>query len=813
VRVKASLAFGQYVKQLRKSRNLTQEVLAELTACAPETIRKIEAGYLRPSRQLAQSLAEHLLIPPEEQAAFVDFARSGANMRSDRLAHKAVQPQPAPPLDQALADIHSGSEQPATNLPVQLTHFIGREKEISAVRALLWRNDVRLLTLIGPPGIGKTRLSQEVAASLAPEFTHGVCFVALSPISDPSLVIPTIAYALGVRETGGRSILESVKTHLQDKHVLILLDNFEQVIQAASTVSEVLSAPRIKMLVTSRVRMHVYGEREFPVPPLSLPTAGEPLRVEHLVRCEAIRLFIDRAQAVKPDFALTDSNAQSVAEICSELDGLPLGIELVAPRIRVLPLQTIASKLGNRLGLLTGGPDDLPIRQQTLRGAVDWSYNLLTEGEQRFFRRLSVFVGGCSLEALGAVCEEDLDLDLLEGVESLVSKSLLHQYLEPDNDEEEARFRMLETIREYARWRLDENAEGDELRHRHALYFLRLADEAYPKLRGNEQPMWLVRLEREHDNLRAALSWCLSAPGFTDLGLQLAGKLSLFWEIRSHLSEGQQWMQQALEAAQDAPAALRAVAFNGAGNLAFHQGQYEQATRYHESALELRQLLDDRAGMAASRGNLGNMAYMQGDLACAKASYAEVLAGFRELDDKWAVANTLHNLGNVARAQADYEEAVQFYESSLAMRLELGDRRGIAATLNNLGDVATSQARYPDAFALYKKSLLIRHELGIGEGIATSLESFAQLANACGHLARAARQFGVAQSLRESIGVSLAPPDHRWHEQSVQEVRDGLGEPVYYAAYSEGRLLTIDEAVSYALSETFERSVCGSVEP
>ncbi|HSH78927.1 MAG TPA: adenylate/guanylate cyclase domain-containing protein, partial [Herpetosiphonaceae bacterium] len=430
------------------------------------------------------------------------------------------------------------------NLPVQSTPLIGREQAVAALRDLLLRPGVRLVTLTGPGGTGKTRLGLQVAADLLDHFEHGVYFVNLAPISDPALVASAIAQPVAVREHGGKPLLESLKDYLRDKHLLLLLDNFEQVTAAAPLVADLLAAaPRLSVLVTSREVLHLYGEHDVAVLPLTLPDPGHPMPLERLTQYEAVRLFIERAQAARSDFAVTNENAPAVAEICYRLDGLPLAIELAAARIRLLPPQAMLQRLTSRLRLLIGGARNLPERQQTLRGAIAWSYDLLEQDEQTLFRRLAVFVGGFGLDAVEAVCNVpgDLDVDVLDAVESLVGKSLLREAAAAD----EPRLGMLETIREYALERLDQGGEADETRRRHAAYFLQVAEEAEPQLAGRQQIAWLNRLELEHDNLRAALRWAIDC-GDAATALRLVGSLSRFWHDRGYAGEGRQWLAQAL---------------------------------------------------------------------------------------------------------------------------------------------------------------------------------------------------------------------------------------------------------------------------
>src|SRR5215208_2755382 len=470
------------------------------------------------------------------------------------------------------------------NLPAQPTALVGRERELEEVLALVRNPAVRLLTLTGPGGTGKTRLGLQAAAELTDEFEDGVFFVALAAISDPVLVAPMIARTLGLTESGNQPPEDLLKGYLRHRQVLLLLDNFEQVLGAGSLLDTLLSAASgLKVLATSRTPLRLYGEHEFPVPPLSLPDPESLPPVELLTRYEAVRLFVERAMALRPDFSLTEENAPAVVEICARLDGLPLAIELAAARTKLLPPQALLSRLGNRLKLLTGGARNPPERQRTLRNAIEWSHDMLDEGEKTLFARLAVFSGGSTLEAIEVVCdaEGDLPVDALEGVSSLLDKSLLGR---EEASDEQSRFVMLETIHEYAREKLRESGEAEELGRAHAQYYLALAEEA--ELVGPEQAWWLERLEAEHDNLRAALNRSLEA-GDSGTALRIGGAVWRFWYVRGHFSEGRRWLASGLSGGEMAPVGVRARALLGLGELALWQGDYTRAAEDLEASLTL----------------------------------------------------------------------------------------------------------------------------------------------------------------------------------------------------------------------------------
>src|SRR6266702_8444926 len=618
------------------------------------------------------------------------------------------------------------------NLPLQPTPFIGREKEVNAVQPLLLRDEVRLLTLTGPGGTGKTRLGLQVAAQLSDHFADGVFFVNLAPISDSTFVVPAIAGTLGLKETGEQPLHDLLQASLQDRQLLLLLDNFEQVLGAAEHVADLLaSCPRLKVLVTSRAVLHVRAEQEFVVPPLAVPDPKHLPDLVALSQYEAVVLFIARAQAVKPDFQVTNANAPAVAEICARLDGLPLAIELAAARSKLLPPQALLARLGQRLAVLTSRERDRPSRQQTLRNTIAWSYHLLDADEQRLFRRLSVFAGGCRLSAIEAMCSTlgDQVEPALDTVATLIDKSLLQQ---TEQEGEEPRLLMLETIREYGLEVLAASGEMESTRQAHALYYVRLSEEAEPELTGPRQAIWLERLEREHDNLRAALQWGL-VPGEDghrrEMALRLGGALRQFWIVHGHLSEGRNFLERALVESKGVPASVQVKAFVTAANLANKQGDNDRTEVLAETSRALYQELGDTQGIALSLRLLAGVAGRRGTLTAARMLNEEALALFREVSDKEGAAWSLQNMGLLTIAQGEFAEAHALLEESLAFHRELGNKAGMAHALWALASALFDFQGSPSTIrALLEESLALSEEVGDKEASGSSFSLSGKLA-------------------------------------------------------------------------------------
>ncbi|MGI8551760.1 MAG: ATP-binding protein [Dehalococcoidia bacterium] len=638
------------------------------------------------------------------------------------------------------------------NLPAQFTPLVGREQQIEALLALFRREDVRLLTLTGPGGVGKTRLAVELAARSLAGFPDGVIFVNLAPISDPALVVTAIVQSLALRETGNRPLLEHLKEYLQEKQLLLLLDNFEQVLDAVPSLAELLArCPKLKLLVTSRAALHLRGEQEFPVLPLALPNRLHLPSLEVLSHYAAVELFIQRAVAVKPDFAVTNQTAPAVAEICARLDGLPLAIELAAARSKLLSPQALLARLDNRLTLLTSGTHDLPARQRTLRGAIAWSYDLLHSEEQALFRRLSVIAGSCELEAVEAVCgtDERLQIDLLDGLQSLVDKSLIRQQ---ETDAGTPRFWMLQTIREYGLEQLAAREELETVRQRQMIYYLAVAEEAASKWREPDRDLWLQRIEREYDNLRTVLGWA-SEHGDAETKLRLVVALARFWNTRGQWSEGRHWLAIALGENGETTSSLRAKALRWAASLAVNQADFGTAQRLYEQSLTMQRVLNDQPEVSETLHWLGHLALARNHASEAQALFAESLQRRRDEGDDWSVAELLNDLGNIAYFQkSDYAAARTHYEESLLLYRALRDQRGIAGELQALANVARHQGAFALAQAYYEESLRLLREIGDDRLTALVLINLAAMSARRDDYATARSQQEEALSIGRRIG-------------------------------------------------------------
>ncbi len=731
----------------------------------------------------------------------------------------------------------SGAVRPRrTNLPIQLTSFVGRELEISEVKHLLASS--LMLTLTGAGGMGKTRLALHVATDVRDTFADGVWLVELAPITDPRLVPASVAAALGLGEEVGRSLLSTLISFLSGKQALILLDNCEHLLDACAQLADTLlqHCPRLSILATSRERLHVSGEAVWHVPALSLPSKWHLPSLTELEQYEAVLLFVTRARAADPSFTLNSRNAEAVAQICRRLDGIPLAIELAAAQARDLSAEQILTRLDDRFRLLQGEPD-APLRQRTLLTLLDWSYDHLPPAEQAVLQRLSVFAGGATAEAAAAVCADDeIDgLAALDLLSVLVNKSLV-----VEEQEDETRYSLLETIREYALAKLTASGELERTRLRHAEYYLATLEYAEGLFRKGQHEDWLPRIEREHDNIRAVLRWALADDGANvEYAYRMSGALARFWHGHGHISEGRAWMTAALAHPEHGSVMGRAKALNTAGALAMHQSDYPAARDLYQQSVEMRRQLGDKWEIAQSLNNLACAAIEVGDFGAARTLLDECLELGEEIGNKGIIAAAYTNLGEVAMSQGEYADGSRLLNNALTIARELGNRYNMVAILGNLGALARYQHDYPQALALHqeslnlareledkpniayalynlagvasdnhdyhtartlgKQSLTMLLELGDKRRVAEGLELLAALDATAGQARRATRLFGAASGLRQSIGAPLPAVDQPAYQRSLAATRAQLSDAAFAKAWAEGEAMSLEDATKYAL--------------
>jgi non-specific serine/threonine protein kinase len=685
-----------------------------------------------------------------------------------------------------------------SNLPAQLTSYVGRTREIAEVKQLLKTS--RLVVLTGAGGTGKTRLALQVAGEFQGHYREGVWLVELATISQPSLVADAISRVFELDIPGGATLVDGLKRFLAPKHVLLLLDNFEHLLGAAPLVGELLAAaPQLTVLATSRERLHVYGEQEYSVQPLQLPDLGPASFVEGLLDNEAVDLFIQRARAAHPLLMLDDDQLSAAARICIRLDGLPLAIELAASQAKIFPPSVLAQRLEGSLQALPSGPRDVPARQRTLRATLEWSHQLLREEEQTLFARLSVFRGGATLEGIDKVCRQGLQASTIQALTSLVEKNLV---LTREPRDTELRFAMLETIREYATDRLVARGEVDSTRRRHASYYADLADQAGHEFRGLRNQYWFPRLRSEHQNLQAALDWSLRGtdPSF---GLRMAAALLDHWRYSGFAAaEGRRWADLAIDRSENAPAEVRADLFRTVGSLSYVLSDLDRAQEALQQAERLYLSVGDEQGVAWCNTELAvtrlqTPDQIQRGLELARGS----LAAFRQREDKPGMAYALNTLGELARLQGDHNAAKRYYEECLNIVKETGERHREAMQYENLGIIAYHEGEFELAENLIKQGLTLFRQLGTGYGLATVLGSLAGPVAALGRPRRAAQLLGAADTHLESIGIDQQPADQPEIRLFLEAVRRALREEEFQSAWLAGRRMTIQEAVSYALSE------------
>jgi predicted ATPase/DNA-binding SARP family transcriptional activator len=856
---------------LREETHMALMCLYAAAGRRPEALRQYQEleRLLRAEQGTAPSDAARVLAATLQKG--LPPTSAGLALRTSGVAQRTVPPGARfPESGDPSALPRARRPTPNVSLPLQLTRFFGREAEIEHLCEMLGVGGPRLVTLTGPGGSGKTRLAIEVAARLGEAFGGAVWFVPLADLTEPRRIVDSILDVLRLTHSPEVEPLEQVTTSLSRQPSLLLLDNFEHLVEGGAQVVRVLleRAPSLTCLLTSRQVLNLAGEQGFAVRPLPIP--GSVDTPERLLDFASVRLFVDRAQLARSDFQVTRANARAVAELCNRLEGIPLAIELAAARANMMSPAQILGHLACRFDFLVSHRRDAEARHRTLRAAIDWSYRLLPPALQRLFARLSIFRGGWIVEAAEAVCIADspslrpqsADLSTLDMLTELCERSLI---LAEDTGAQ-TRFRMLETLREYAGEQF-----GDEerlaLARRHADYFLRLAEQAEPELEGPHQAEWFERLEKEHDNLRAALEWSLEKgregreegregrekgkgtgewrqpegrtlgkkkeeaqeegsreegereeaqaesvfqseignrkSEIAEAGLRLAGALARFWDVRGHFREGRERLASALSRTEGFEAtSARARALNGAGILAYCQNDYDSARTLHAASLAISRKLGDPKNRARALNRLGLLSYYQGDVAAAHAFYEEGLAIQREIGDAEGVAVSLVNLGFMAGRQGDQARARSYFEESLAIQRRLGNKGGIANALHGLAFLTCEQSDAGTARALLEESLAIYRELGNKQGIAVSLEAFARLAVVEGQAERAGRLWGAGAALRKAIGVSLAPADQTEQEARLAALRRSLGEASFSLAYEAGRALTWEQAIQEALAES-----------
>lgn len=776
------------------------------------------AGALQTYQQFKARLEEELGAAPmpETVALFETISQN-----------KPLTPSQQPPVKTEPVAERAAITSPPHNLPAQLTPFIGRREEVTAVSQLIGRENspTRLLTITGPGGTGKTRLSLQVANSLLANsllandlladelrqeqpacFPDGLYFVGLSSLTDPAQVVTAVAEILGVREQNGRSLLDSLKTNLQSKRLLLILDNFEHVLAAAADMADLLTAvPDLRLLVTSQAVLHLYGEYEFPLAPLPLPQPGQSLPAAELLNYAAIALFVARVQAVQPGFTLTGANSEAVVAICRQLDGMPLALELAAARSKLFTPAAMLAQLNNRLRFLTGQTRNLAARQQTLRATLDWSYNLLEPAEQVAFNQLTAFVGYFSIAAAEAVLAQADGYAALDLLAALADKNML-RHLPPSENETEPRFRMLQTLREYGLEKLAASRAEATTHRCYAAYYLEQAEQAEMGLRSNEQRQWLAWLRQEDHDLMNVLNWLFQQtddPANGTMMARLAVALERFWGVQGRYIEARLWLERAVPFADHLLPTDRMRLFNKAGNVCQWLGDYETAVTHHQHALTLARQTNDQASLAHTLHFLGNVAGRQGDYETARTTLEESLVYHRTLPDILPVQimSLLNNLAIVYRRLGDYAQAADLLQETLAIREQAGDMIGRSSVLSNLGGLAVLQADLARAQTLFRQSLQIRLEVNDRLGLVNSLYQMAELALVQEQFVRSATLFAAGVRQRELLQVPMTADTQADYDRDMERLRTVLETAVFTQAWEKGAAMTLDEATAYAVTD------------
>jgi predicted ATPase/DNA-binding XRE family transcriptional regulator len=783
VQAGTEIEFGDLLRRHRAAAGVTQEDLAGHTGLTPQAIGLLERGKRRhPHAYTVQKLAEALELEGRDLSEFEAAAKRSTTPPSRN--HTPVYEVPTPP-----------------------TSLVGREHEVATLSTLLRAEDVRLLTLIGPGGVGKTRLAIEVARRSQEVFADGVVFVPLAPLRDPELVPSVLAETLGVKDVADRSLLDALKRYLQGKQMLLLVDNTEHLLPAAPVVADLVAGcPQLTVLATSRAPLRLSAEQQFPVAPLPIDEAEDP------ARSPAVRLYLERARAVAPAFELTDANAATVARICERLDGLPLAIELAAARVKLFNPEALLERLDRRLHMLSGGPRDLPERQQTLRDTVAWSHDLLREDEKTLFRRLAVFAGGFTLEAAEVVCGSDLNGEVLETLASLVDNSLLVTWTETSSGPEETRLTMLETIREYAAELLRSSSEAGEVERAHALYYLALAEASQPEESPRIFDQWLAILNRDHDNFRAAMRWAIRHRE-VDIAARLGLMLWRFWSENFYLGQGRRWLEEVLDLGEPGggvelptPSARRwAFLHLVAGIMANGQGDYDRAVTLCEESLALYERMGHRKGTSGPLRELGVVAYHRGDYGRAVHLSERALEVAREFGSTFGAGLATCSLADALRAQGDLEKARTLLEESLSLLRRrpypLRVANALANTLARLGSIECELGRDTRAFEMYRESLQLGRKFGFIHHVIGPLEGMARVSVVRGRPELAARLLGTSAALRDEMGVPLTLVERADHEYSVNMARTKLGVEAFEVARALGYATPLEEVIVSTVGE------------